>query len=261
MSDQQDHAMLDDVALYALGVLPAAQAQAVREHMATCKLCQAEYDALAPAAALVGVSAETAGDAKVCPSTLLKPRIMKKVRSEAAAAKASSPAGRSQRAPVWPAYLVAAACFAIALISTIGNIALNDQLHAAQAQLAALTQRSNALARTLAQEHVTLADMLGTDTKRYEVTGGAVITRGSHVYLAMSTMPEPPKGQVYQAWTLAKGAKKVAPSVTFVPDAHGATVISLPIDARTTAAVAVSLEPDGGSKQPTTKPILLVPLT
>jgi anti-sigma factor RsiW len=65
MSDQQPyHDMLDDVALYALGTLPAADAQRVREHMATCAECRAEYEALAPAAALVGVSAETQGNLK-----------------------------------------------------------------------------------------------------------------------------------------------------------------------------------------------------
>lgn len=52
---------------------------------------------------------------------------------------------------------------------------------------------------------------------------------------------------VYQAWTLAKGAKTVQPSMTFIPDVR-------------TALVAVSVEPTGGSERPTTKPIAAVPL-
>ena len=103
MSDQQPyHDMLDDVALYALGTLPAADAQRVRDHMATCAECRAEYEALAPAAALVGVSAETQGDLKTCPSTLLKPRIMREIRKSAAttgALRAPSRRGRGGRKP------------------------------------------------------------------------------------------------------------------------------------------------------------------
>ena len=69
MSDQQPyHDMLDDVALYALGTLPAADAQRVRDQIASCAAYRAEDAALAPAAALVGVSAETQGDLKDCPT-------------------------------------------------------------------------------------------------------------------------------------------------------------------------------------------------
>ena len=49
MSDQQPyHDMLDDVALYALGTLPAADAQRVRDHIATCAECRAEYAGAGP---------------------------------------------------------------------------------------------------------------------------------------------------------------------------------------------------------------------
>jgi anti-sigma-K factor RskA len=254
------HEMLDDVAVYALGVLPLAEARRVREHLATCARCAQEYARLKPAAALVGLSAETAGDARECPSTLLKPRIMAKVRSAKPRGSVAPPPA-SRRLSVWPAYLVAAACIAIAIISSMWNVALTGQLKQVQQELARASQRSDSLARTLADERSTMSDLLGSDAKRYVQSNGEVVTRGSRAYIAMHDLPQPPRGKVYQAWTLPKGSSKMVPSLTFVPDAHGVAVIALPPDARTTAVVAVSVEPEGGSKQPTTKPILVVPLT
>ena len=225
-----DHAMLDDVAVYALGALPPAEAQRVREHMATCPQCQEEYAQLTAAATAVGLAAETSGNAATCPSTLLKPRIMRLVRADAAKpAEIVKPKAK----PVWPAYLVAAACLAFALITSAWNLALNGRLNS-QAQVT---------------------------EKHYVIASGEIVTRGDRIYMAMRSLPAPPPGKVYQAWTLAKGEKRVAPSVTFVPDVHGTTLVALPVDASSLAAVAISVEPEGGSKQPTSKPIAVVPLT
>jgi len=160
----------------------------------------------------------------------------------------------------WPAYLVAAACFAIALISSIGNISLLGQLKQQQRELANLTERSTALARNLAAERTALFDVLDTHAKRYATQNGDLITHGSRIYLALHELAEPPHGKVYQVWTLAKGANKVVPSQTFVPDARGVALIVLPADARSTAEISLTLEPDGGSKEPTSKPVLDVSL-
>ncbi|MBV8364599.1 MAG: anti-sigma factor [Candidatus Eremiobacteraeota bacterium] len=88
-----------------------------------------------------------------------------------------------------------------------------------------------------------------------------MIRRNDHLYIAMDGMPLPPKGHVYQAWTEHVGAQKMAPSVTFMPDRSGVALVSLPVNASTVAAIAVSVEPDGGSKAPTTKPEFVVKLT
>jgi anti-sigma-K factor RskA len=254
MNERHQEAMLDDVAVYALGVLPAGDARRVREHMASCQECRDEYVRLKTTAAAIGLSSQASTDAAQCPSALLKSRIMREVR-------ASLERPHAERPPVWPAYLVAAACLAIAITSSIGDIALNNQLRQAKSQVALGTQRSTALARDLAESRSTLSDLLSSDAKRYAISGGEVVTRGGRLYIAMHELPAPPHGKVYQAWTLAKGAKKVAPSLTFVPDARGVAVVAIPVDARDTAAVAISVEPEGGSRQPTTKPIAFVTLT
>ncbi len=161
----------------------------------------------------------------------------------------------------WPAYLVAAACFAIALISSIANISLLGQAKQQQRELANLSERSTSLARSLVNERTALFDMLDSHARHYQIGDGEVITRGSRMYLALRALPEPPRGKVYQAWTLAKGATKVAASPTFLPDGRGVALIVLSADARSTTAVSVTLEPDGGSKEPTSKALMDVALS
>lgn len=265
-----DHPMLDDIALYALGVLPAKRAagddpnavcaETVRAHLATCAICRKEYADLGPAANLIGLAAEAPADDAA--RDRLKARIMAQVRRESVVPlRRPERRGGTTRSVVWPAYLVAAACFVFALISTISNLALVGQLRDVKTQLAQTQAHSSSLARNLADERTTLADVMDANAKHYAITDGEVITRGRRIYVALHDLPEPPRGHVYQAWTLPKDAKAMKPSVTFVPDARGVAVIALPVDAHTTDAVAVSVEPDGGSKAPTTKPLFVVPLS
>ena len=161
-----------------------------------------------------------------------------------------------KHAAAWPAYLVAAACFAIALISSIANISLLGQVKQEQRERSNLLERSTALARNLAQERTALFDMLDPHARRYEANNAEVITRGSRLYLTVRDLPEPPRGKVYQAWTLAKGTTKALPSPTFLPDSRGAALVMLSADGRSTAEVSVTIEPDGGSKEPTSKPLM-----
>ncbi len=240
--------LLDNVAAYALGLLSPAEAEAVVSHMQTCEQCREEYRFLLPAVTAVAYSAESSADA----SPLLKARIMRSVRGEA----------RRPSPPLWPAYAVAAACLAIAIFTGLANLSLNDRLNRERAQATAQAQRDRAQtqrdrAQAAAQAQA-IADLTAPDSQRHRFARGEVVTHGTHLYIAMRDLPTPPRGRVYQAWTLAKASKTMAPSVTFEPGKSGTTVVRLPEAATGIAAVAVSVEPKGGSKQPTTKPIALV---
>jgi anti-sigma-K factor RskA len=52
----------------------------------------------------------------------------------------------------------------------------------------------------------------------------------------------------------------MAPSLTFEPGDNGEAILRLPESADAVTAVAVSVEPAGGSKQPTSKPVAVVAL-
>jgi anti-sigma-K factor RskA len=255
-------AMLDDVAVYALGSLPPEEASFVRRHLETCEECREEYAKLQPAADALAYSVESCPDlerGEVVASPLLKARIMQQIRRDASHLPRTNVAEmRAVRPIVWPAYAVAAACLAIALITGIMNISLNDQMHQTRTELTQIAGQNHRLLQDLAQQRVALADLVSPDSQRYGVEGGQVIRHGKRLYLAMEALPPPPKGKVYQAWTLRSGATRMSPSVTFVPYPNGVIVVPIPVDASAIAAVAVSVEPDGGSKQPTSTPTFVL---
>jgi anti-sigma-K factor RskA len=103
-------------------------------------------------------------------------------------------------------------------------------------------------------EESRLADLIAPGAARFAVKDGVVVRSGSRILIALRHLPALPKGKTYQAWTLRRGAKAVSPSITFAPDATGLALVELPESAGNVAAVAISVEPDGGSKQPTSKP-------
>lgn len=153
---------------------------------------------------------------------------------------------------------MAAVCFAIALISSIANISLLGQIKQQLREVATLSERSTSLARSLRSERTALFDMLDSRARHYAIGNGEVITRGSRIDLALHELSEPPRGQVYQVWTRPVGSAKMMPSPTFLPDARGTALIIVPADARSTSEVVVTIEPEGGSKEPTTKPLISV---
>ncbi len=232
--------MLDAVAAYALGALPPHEASEVMKHLRGCAECRAEYRLLQPAVTAVAYSAEACADAAsgdAVASPLLKARIMKHVRGEVRRPRASWS---------WPAYAAAAACLALAIVTGLFDLSLSNRLNKEHAQVV--------------EQNQTIADFMAPDSQRHPFRHGEVLMHGQRLYIAMHDMPMPPRGKVYQAWTLAKGAKTVAPSKTFMPAPTGMTVVRLPDAATTLAAVALSIEPAGGSQQPTSKPIAMISL-
>jgi anti-sigma-K factor RskA len=197
----------------------------------------------------------------------MKERLMAVAHAEAASARVT-PIGAARRAE--PAGgsgfrlgmgVAAAAAVLIALVSTIQNFSLRSDIAAVNRHAAQLQSQVAEDATLQRRDREMVADIVAPDAQHFTVSSGEVIRHGGHVYFALSALPALPKGKVYQAWTLAKGAKNVAPSVTFVPAAGGVAIVALPENAADIAAVAVSVEPEGGSKTPTTKPTFVRPLS
>jgi hypothetical protein len=264
MSEQpiDREAMLDLVAAYALGVLPAADAAHVAAFVLADPQARREFDELRATANLIGTVAEEPVDS--ARSARMKERLMSTVRADAVAPqRARTPAAPStaRASAVWGTALAAAAAVVFALVSVIQNLGLRSDL--AEAQRRATTMQTAAVTARAATERADrmVADLAASDAQRYPIAYGSVIRRGSHVYLALSALPPIPRGHVYEAWTLAKGAKTVAPSVTFTPSASGMTLVPLPEDADHLSAVALTVELEGGSKVPTTKPTFVQPLS
>jgi anti-sigma-K factor RskA len=249
--------MLDLVAAYALGALPASQCSIVASFILSDADARREYDELRATANLVGLSAEEPVDS--ARAARMKERLMTAVRNDASPRRV--PASATRTSAMWGTTLAAAAAVVFALVSVIQNFGLRSDLHEAQTRVAALQARVLADRRTVERDRRMLTDLTASDAKRFTVAYGTVVMRGAHVYLALGSLPPLPPGKVYQAWTLARGAKTVAPSVTFTPSQNGLTLVPIPEDAGNLTAVALSVEPQGGSRQPTTKPAFVQPLS
>jgi Anti-sigma-K factor rskA len=243
--------MLEAVALLALGTLPQSEAEAAASHAAGCAECRAEYASLRTAADAIGYAAELdVATFDAASAARLKARVMDAVRSTATAPSAvvrplrSAPSIAAQAARTsWLAYGAAAAALIVAVVSSANYVVLRKQSDADAAALAQARAFETQVARVVAP-----------GSRYYEVPGGEVVASSGRVFLALRDLPAPGAGKVYQAWTLHEGAKAVAPSVTFLPDSNGVTLIELPESTAGLAAVAVSVEPEGGSTAPTTKP-------
>ena len=260
----QRDAMLENVALYALGVLPREDVALVTAFIAHDEEARREYDELRTTADTLAHTAEEPVDSAT--SARIRERLMARVRADAADARVPAAARRRTGSAVYPVWmwgtgLAAAAAIVFSFITAGQDFALRGQLASAQRRTTALSTQLAQTGRVGARDRQALTDLVSPDAKRYEVASGAVVVRGEHVYFALSKLPALPKGRVYQAWTLPKGATAVTPSVTFSPNADGVAVVALPVEANRIAAVALSVEPEGGSKTPTTKPTFVRPLS
>jgi anti-sigma-K factor RskA len=261
MIDKPDREqMLESVALYALGVLPREEAALVAAFIANDDDARREYlDLRAAADALAHTAEEPVDSAR---SSRMKERLMARVRSDAAAGGVA----RRRIAVVYPAWmwgtgLAAAAAIVFALVSVVGDVNVRGELSATRHRNDALRSELASSQRVAASDRRTLTDLLASDAKRYDVAAGTIVVRRDRIYFAFSKLPPLPRGHVYQAWTAPKGATTMQPSVTFTPNADGVAVVALPVDATRVGVVAVSVEPEGGSKAPTTTPTVVAPLT
>jgi anti-sigma factor RsiW len=249
--NERDDAFSESIATYALGALPANEAAEVAAHLVSCAACRAEYEDLRDVASLVGFSAEsTPSELDELTSARMKSRVMSAVRADAGAKVVQPPRAAARQANPWFAYGLAAAAVVFAVFSSIDDAGLRSRV-ADQAQTIAALQSQNTDATAL-ERRLALAAAPGS--KRFPVANGEVIESNGHILIALSGFPAAPSGKVYQAWTLARGAKAVAPSVTFTTNATGHALVELPESAANLVAVAVSAEPPGGSKAPTSKP-------
>jgi anti-sigma-K factor RskA len=219
----------ESVGAYALGALPALEAQVFERHLMGCELCQEELRRLTEA-----VEALPRSVPPHQPPASLKASLMEQVRAEAA----PSPSARRER---WrfslprlrPAMAWAAAALLMAGVLTGYGLS----------QLG-----GDGGGRTL-QAQVDMQRLpQGSATLSVPEEGGAV--------LRVEGMPDPGKERVYQVWVERDG--NVEPASIFNVDENGAGAAAVPESIDGVSAVMVTREPRGGSPEPTERPVLRV---
>jgi hypothetical protein len=145
-------------------------------------------------------------------------------------------------------YAVAAACVGVAVVLLLVLIGTRQQLGRVQARNAALTAVLNAPdSRAVTQ---TTNDG-GHATLVYSLRRHAMIFT-SH------GLPPPPPGKVYELWLI--GPPRVRPAGLLGPGEAGRAgpILRTGVEPRDT--FGITIEPAGGTRKPTTTPILLIPL-
>lgn len=263
-----DDAMLDSVAALALGTLPETEAREVAAHVASCSICAREYAELRSVADAVGFDAELpAAQIDDLTSRRLKSRVMTavlaSVEHDLPGAGTTSPSrnGAPRTLTPWLPYGFAVAAALVAAVALANVASLRGERASDADRIASLSAsardadaRAASLQGHLRELDARVASIVAPGSRHFPVATGEVVASRGRIVIALHDLPKLPAGRVYQAWTLAKGAKAVAPSITFTPDAAGVALVELPEGASNLAAVAVSVEPAGGSKAPTSKP-------
>lgn len=83
--------------------------------------------------------------------------------------------------------------------------------------------------------------------------GGDLVTHGKNAEITVTGMPSPGAGHVYQVWVMKD--KKVTPDNVFTVNRSGEGSVALRNTVDGAQQVLISVEPEGGSQQPTTTPI------
>jgi anti-sigma-K factor RskA len=252
----------DDLALYALGSLPAAEASTLERHLEDCAACRRELEALRGDAALLAMS--VSGPA---PPARARERLLSAVKKEP----------RRQRmvlyhARPWWAIAPVVASLALAVFGFLmwrENSDLRGQNADAQKKQQALVaelardQHDSEQARELL-ELLTSPEAqkvsLSAAKSALQPAGKAMYLRnkGRLMFIA-SNLPKLPESKIYELWLIPASGAAPMPAGTFMPDEKGsAVVMNAPITPGTEAkAFAVTVENAPGSQKPT-MPIVLM---
>ncbi len=86
-------------------------------------------------------------------------------------------------------------------------------------------------------------------------SGTLSVAGNNLMQMRITGLGRPQAGKTYQAWVILPGAPP-KPEPTFMPDPNGNGVVAIAQVATKGAVIAVTVEPQGGSQAPTSKPFL-----
>lgn len=248
----------------ALGVLPAAEAAPIRQHMATCQPCRAEYEEMARVAQLLPLAAE-----EIEPTPAARERLFERLRDEPGrGVVAQAPIGGPDEPivvskesaegkivrPVRWRWAGAIAASAAAIL--VGGAALGYAFRGADDERLKDENARQAL--------VVEAAGRGDLRVAVGVSGGmrASVVRApgsKEAFVWVEGMPALVEGKRYQAW-FTKDGKTFEPSTVF---ANGQGGLWLPardaVDSY--AAMGLTIEDEGGATEPSSAPFVIVDLT
>jgi anti-sigma-K factor RskA len=255
---EMNHERFEDVKVaYVLGALPEEERLSFEEYLAAHPERQAELDELGAVAGLLAFSPQEQE-----PSPELRSRVMEVVEAEAEPRRVR---GRSTLARVGDFLSVRSLALGAAALLVIGllswNVLLQGQVEDLQGRVqdaqgqvqdlqAQVEQDKRQLqqSRTIALEG-SWADQ-GTNAELASIHKNQII-------LVARDMPSVPEDRTCQIWVISDDVPK--PSGLFRPEGN-MTVAPVTNSISNADVIAVTVEPAGGSKKPTSDPVLLAEL-
>jgi hypothetical protein len=238
----------DHYELYALGLAENPERDEIRAHLDRgCEVCMPAMKHARELVALLGGSSASAA-----PSPKLRRRILASV-------------GVEQRAFGWAPLLTGTTIMFLAAAIYFGGREWDFSR-----QVERLTAQSRAQIIELTRLNEAMQLMNGADTTVTSFGEKKPVPKGKLFYnpskgalLIASNLPPAPAGKAYELWYIpkAKGASPLRGGM-FQSENDGTAmqIIRGPIDANTTAAIAVTLEDEAGVDAPTSTPVIVAPL-
>ena len=236
---------------YAAHALPEAETRQFERHLAQCPACTLEVREFRAALARLG-AAET-----LAPPPELRARVMAGIGSvrqlgPGGDADPDEPVAEGRRgrlARSWPKFALAAS---VAVAVGLGGVAVTEHQAAQRAEQQTAQVRDQSLAFS---SLLTAPDARTTTATAGSGVGTAVWSqsRGQAGFLA-GNLPALPPGKTYQLWFNDSGTMRAA---GLLASSSGAVLLSGPIDGA--VGIGVTVEPSGGSPEPTGVPVMLMP--
>ena len=220
-----------NAAPYVLGALPPEEYESFSTHLQSCAICREEVAALQIVAdALPAVAPQIQAPAH------LKDEIMASVREDALQERRPEP--RRARSG-WPASLSWRPGAAIAGVAVL-----------AAAVLAIVLAPGGGAP---ASERVIMAQVLAPRAT------ASVRVHGARAELRIAGMPQTPPGRVYEVWVKRNGAAQPTDAL-FTVTTNGSATVGVPGSISGVKVIMVTSEPLGGSRVPSSPPVIVAKL-
>jgi anti-sigma factor RsiW len=240
------HPLAGAYALDALGS-PAEQDRFAR-HLSRCPSCEAEVRGFREVATAMAFAVTAEAPAALRPQVLAAAARTRQLPPEVSS-HARPPRTRSTLPWIpWLSGAVALASIAIAVFFGLAQSHTQDELNQARAE-------NQALNVVLSAPHVQVLSQVATSGG----TAIVVLAAERHALAVVTTgLPALPSGKVYQLWLI--GTKKTESAGLLPPAKDGQTPAVLATGVVKGDTLGLTVEPAPGSAQPTTKPIVALPL-
>jgi anti-sigma-K factor RskA len=238
---------------YAADALSEDERRTFEQHLAACEPCAQEVAELQATAARLGAAShEPPPDMKAAVLARIDQVRQEPPRLSADQAAVTDLDDRRVRRSGWTRSLALPAA-AVAVIAVLGLTALAAGLNA---RLGDAETHASQLSEVLAAPDAQLVRTEGPDGSHAQVVVSA--SRGEAVFVVAGMDPAPHE-HTYELWLIdADGAR---PAGLFDVDERGRATRMMAGDLDGTLAIGVTVEPLGGSPQPTTDPVMVVELS